>query len=205
LFEVQTAKDLKMSSSSTTAKIAFEKTSSHAWGWATTNVRATPVQALAYVLDFYKSSSRRSDEIQREMRVINDHNRELYVRRKAPSPFRDRSFYNRQIWQKTGDNSFVVVATPMTSEVHPESADAVRGRFPLAMKVRLTRASAQPERATQLNPQGGFGGPSPDSPSVPLAPPNQTAAGRGSGGRVAPCCQSTPSYLAFRARAAVEG
>jgi hypothetical protein len=40
LFEGQKAKELKMSSKLTTAKIAFEKNSSIAFGWATTTVRA---------------------------------------------------------------------------------------------------------------------------------------------------------------------
>jgi hypothetical protein len=40
MFEQMKTKDLKMESPSTKAKVAFEDTDSHAWGWAETNVRA---------------------------------------------------------------------------------------------------------------------------------------------------------------------
>ena len=40
LFEMLKSKDLKMESPSTKAKVAFEENDSHAWGWATTTVRA---------------------------------------------------------------------------------------------------------------------------------------------------------------------
>ena len=40
VFGKMKSKDLKMESPSTKAKVAFEDNDSHAWGWATTTVRA---------------------------------------------------------------------------------------------------------------------------------------------------------------------
>jgi hypothetical protein len=40
MFGNMKSKDLKMESPSTKAKVAFEDNDSHAWGWATTTVRA---------------------------------------------------------------------------------------------------------------------------------------------------------------------
>ena len=44
MFEKQKAKELKMDSASTKAKIAFEKGDGHAWGYAKATVRARPTQ-----------------------------------------------------------------------------------------------------------------------------------------------------------------
>ena len=47
LFDAQVAKELKMDSASTKAKIALEKGDGHAWGWAKTTVRASPTEVRA--------------------------------------------------------------------------------------------------------------------------------------------------------------
>ena len=47
MFEKQNAKELKMDSPSTKAKIAFEKGDGHAWGFAKATVRASPTQVRA--------------------------------------------------------------------------------------------------------------------------------------------------------------
>jgi hypothetical protein len=67
--------------------------------------------------------------------VVNNHNRELYVRYKS-SLIRGRDFLNRQVWRKTSADTFVVVAAPAESEDHALLPDVVRGKFSLAMKLR---------------------------------------------------------------------
>jgi hypothetical protein len=47
VFEARNAKELKMDSPSTKAKIAFEKGDGHAWGFAKSTVRASPTQVRA--------------------------------------------------------------------------------------------------------------------------------------------------------------
>ena len=110
-------------------------------------------QVLAYVLDYYKRSSMTADEEERGMKVVNDHNREVYVRYKS-SLIRGRDFLNRQIWQKKSDGSFVVVATPIESEDHPLKLGVVRGRFPLAMRLRGSADGTTIENVIQID----FGG-----------------------------------------------
>ena len=46
--------------------------------------------------------------------MVNDHNRELYVRYKS-SLIRGRDFLNRQVWRKTSADTLVVVAAPAES------------------------------------------------------------------------------------------
>ncbi|GMI23740.1 hypothetical protein TeGR_g15203 [Tetraparma gracilis] len=79
MFEKQKAKELKMDSASTKAKIAFEKGDGHAWGYAKATVRARPTQVLASVLDFMKRSDVKADHAAKAMKVVNGHNREMYV------------------------------------------------------------------------------------------------------------------------------
>ncbi|GMI22558.1 hypothetical protein TeGR_g10182 [Tetraparma gracilis] len=79
-FDSQKGKELKMASTLTQAKIAFEKGDGHAWGWAKTTVKASPEHVLAHVLDYYRRSKDTSKEVERSMKVVNDHNRELYQR-----------------------------------------------------------------------------------------------------------------------------
>jgi hypothetical protein len=135
-FDSQKGKELKMDSALTKAKIAFEEGDGRAWGWAKTTVRASPEQVLAHVLDYYRRSKNRSKEVERSMKVVNDHSRELYQRYKPGFGLRGRDFLNLQIWRKLADGSFVIVTAPIESEDHPLLTDVVRGRFPLAMRLR---------------------------------------------------------------------
>jgi hypothetical protein len=61
---------------------------------------------------------------------------------------------NRQIWRKLSDGSFVIVAAPIESEDHPLLPDVVRGRFPLAMRLRDTADGTAIESVIQID----FGG-----------------------------------------------
>jgi hypothetical protein len=110
-------------------------------------------QVLAYVLDYYKRSSMTTDEEERGMKVVNDHNREVYGRYKS-SLIRGRDFLNRQIWRTTSADGFFVVATPMESDDHAALPNVVRGRFPLAMKLRGHGGMTDVEYVIQID----FGG-----------------------------------------------
>jgi hypothetical protein len=153
-FDSQKGKELKMASALTEAKIAFKEGDGRAWGWAKTTVRASPEQVLAHVLDYYRRSKNRSKEIARSMKVVNDHNRELYARYKAGFSLSGRDFLNQQIWRKLPDGSFVIVTAPIESEDHPLLPDVVRGRFPLAMRLRVNADGTTIDNVIQID----FGG-----------------------------------------------
>jgi hypothetical protein len=84
----------------TQAKISFQKGDTHAQGWATTIVRATPLEVLAYVWDPVKRSSKNVDNIESRVTRKNLHNQVWYLHRKLPAPLEDR------------DNLMNVSATP---------------------------------------------------------------------------------------------
>jgi hypothetical protein len=117
-------------------------------------VRASPEQVLAHVLDYYRRSKNRSKEVERSMKVVTDHNRELYARYKPGFGLRGRDFFNRQIWRKLSDGSFVIVVAPIESEDHPLLPNVVRGRFPLAMRLQSSGDGTTVENVIQID----FGG-----------------------------------------------
>ncbi|GMI29995.1 hypothetical protein TeGR_g13866, partial [Tetraparma gracilis] len=153
MFERMKTKNLKTESPSTEAEVAFEDNDSHAWGRATTTVRAEPTEVLAYALDYLKRSDDGVNRVEKSMKVVNDHNRELYARYKS-SLISSRDFYSRQLWRKETDGSFILVATPMESEEHPKLPDVVRGRFPLVMKLVEEGEGTKVEYLIQID----FGG-----------------------------------------------
>jgi hypothetical protein len=109
---------------------------------------------LAYVLDYLKRSSRKKDEVAKSVKFVKSHNRELYVHRTSPAPFKNRDFYSRQVWRQEADGSLMVVATPMESEEHPKLPHVVRGRFPLVMKLVKEGEGTKVEYLIQID----FGG-----------------------------------------------
>jgi hypothetical protein len=153
-FDLQKGKELKMDSAMTKAKIAFKKGDGHAWGWAKTTLRASPEQILAHVLDYSRRSKNRSKEVERRMNLVSDHNRELYARYKPGFGLSGRDFLNRQVWRKLADGSLVIVTAPIESEDHPLLTDVVRGRFPLAMRLRGNADGTTIENVIQID----FGG-----------------------------------------------
>ena len=112
-----------------------------------------PTEVLAYALDYLKRSDDGVNRVEKSMKVVNDHNRELYVRYKS-NLIRSRDFYSRQVWRKEADGSLMVVATPMESEEHPKLPNVVRGRFPLVMKLVEEGEGTKVEYLIQLD----FGG-----------------------------------------------
>jgi len=74
-FKEMKAKSLKMVSPLTTGEIAFKKKDSHAWGRATTTVRATPEEVLAFMWDTMRRSARREDDLVKSVEeLVNGHN-----------------------------------------------------------------------------------------------------------------------------------
>jgi hypothetical protein len=199
-FDALKGKELKMDSALTKAKIAFEKGDGHAWGWAKSAARASPEHVLAHVLDYYRRSKDKSEkEVERSMKVVTDHNRELYQRYKS-GLILGRDFLNRQIWRKLSDGSFVIVAAPIESEDHPLLPDVVRGRFPLAMRLRGTADGTAIESVIQID----FGGRVPalvtnlyvnekrSEGAKEIAPLDPPSVGRYSAAEGRPPCPSPP-------------
>jgi len=134
-FEVLNAKTLEMVSPLTTAKIAFKKKDSHAWGWAKTTVRASPTEILAYTWDTMRRSARREDDLEKSVdERKNGHNMLVYNKKRTPKIIADRDFLGRVVW-KEGDG-FLVVASPEESEARPITESVVRAKYPSAMKIK---------------------------------------------------------------------
>jgi hypothetical protein len=151
IFENRTSKNLKMASRTTKAKIAYEDGDVRAWGWATATMRASPARVLAYALDFIKRAD--EDRDRKDLKMVNDHNCELYLSVNS-GVVADREFHNRQIWCKTAEDTFLVVASPMESWEHPLLPNVVRGRFPLAMKLQGGGDETTVEYVVQIDPGG---------------------------------------------------
>ncbi|GMI24816.1 hypothetical protein TeGR_g13144, partial [Tetraparma gracilis] len=82
VFEQQKSKELKMASHSTQAKMSFKDGQSHAYGWSTAIVRASPAQVLAYVWDVNKRASVYEDDLEKTLDEDGEHNKLLYIKKK---------------------------------------------------------------------------------------------------------------------------
>jgi len=153
------AKKLVMASPLTDAKVAFKDGDSHAWGYAKTTVRATTTEVLSYKWDAYRRSTRREDDLERNVvSRVNEHNFLFYYRKRSPHDLiADREFLNRCVWKKS-DKGYIFVTSPESSAERPEHGPrlsslhgrlsrrsstvkrrSVRGRLPCTM--RITRKS----------------------------------------------------------------
>ena len=89
LFEEEKAKNVKMESALTTAKIAFKKGDKHAWGWATTTVRASPEEVLAHCWNFDVRKTAREHDLERSVdERVSDHNILFYSAKKVSRSLR---------------------------------------------------------------------------------------------------------------------
>ena len=134
-FKLMKAKSLKMASPLTTAKIAYNSGDKHAWGWATTTVRARPEEVLAFLWDIMRRSSRRKDDLEKSMEQANGHNLLVYKKKRTPKIVNDRDFQGRVVWKKEGDG-FVFVTSPEERDARPIADGVMRGKFPSAMKIK---------------------------------------------------------------------
>ena len=138
------AKSLKMASPLTTAEIAFEKKGSRAWGRATTTVRASPEEVLAFMWDAVRRSARREDDLERSLEEqANGHNKLVYNKKRTPKIIADRDFLSRYVWKKE-DEGFLLVTIPEESENRIQSSfsgvgRALSGVLPASIKSREER------------------------------------------------------------------
>ena len=65
----------------------------------------------------------------------NLHNQLLYFFKKVPKPLADRDGLMRLVWKETGENCFLVVASPAESARRPPTASALRMQLFYAMKI----------------------------------------------------------------------
>jgi hypothetical protein len=84
VFEQQKSKELKMASHMTQAKMAYKPGEKHAFGWATTTVRASSQEVLAFVWDTEARCKARPDDLEKSVdERPNEHNMLVYVRTQA--------------------------------------------------------------------------------------------------------------------------
>jgi len=136
MFKGTKAKVLKMTSPLATAKIAFKSGDNHAWGWATTTVRASPEEVLAYLWDVMKRSARRGDDLGKSVEErANGHNMVAYNEKRTPKIFANRDFLSRCVWKKTKEE-IVYVTSPEESEMRPIKSSVVRAKYPSAIRIK---------------------------------------------------------------------
>jgi hypothetical protein len=167
-FEQLNPKELKMLVKTTTARVALKKGDRHVWGYSRTTVRAPgPEHLVAHMIDYLRRMNRNGDELEKSIKRVNDHNRELYLKVKAPASLDDRDFLNRQLWCKRSDGSYIIVGEPIENDDHPIGSETVRAHISLAMKFRQDGDVQVVEYLTRVN----FGG------SVPAWLTNASIAG----------------------------
>ena len=124
-----------MGSRLTTAKLAYEDGDRLAFGYATTTVRARPIEVLAYLWDLMARSERRREQLEKSVEPCSDHNKALYVKAASPGlSLQDRDFLTRYIWRARG-TGFRLVSCPTTSPAHPLLKNVVRATYPSAYKI----------------------------------------------------------------------
>jgi hypothetical protein len=140
-FDGKKSKKMKMDSPLTTARMAFNIGDSHAWGWASTVVRATPEEVLSYAFDVNSRATQSADDLERTVEETpNDHNVLLYVKKQTPKIGENRDFLNRCVWKVT-DGVFLLVLAPQESVNRPALPGVVRGRYPSALKITRMNAN----------------------------------------------------------------
>jgi hypothetical protein len=156
LFESQSAKDIKMDVPTTKAKIAFKKNDSHAWGWSTTIIRASPEEILAFAWDTLSRANTYADTAVKNVdEEPNEHNKLVYVKKATPKIIDDRDFLTRAVWKKDVDGRMILVNAPSESKKRIHLKNVVRGRYPSTMKItRLSDKETRIEYVIQID----FGG-----------------------------------------------
>jgi hypothetical protein len=149
MFESQSAKDINMDIPATKAKLAFEVGSSNACGWASTVVRASAEEVLAFWHDSLSRAHRAEGDLEKAVdERPNDHSELFYFRIQMPALIKNRDFLSTYIWKYLGRGVYICVASPTESERRPTSGSAhdtekvaVRGKYPTAMKITRVNAS----------------------------------------------------------------
>ena len=149
-------KYLKMVSTLTKAKLLYKPGDKHAVGWASTTVRASSQEAMAFVWDTEARCKARPDDLEKSVEEEpNQHNKLVYNCKETPNIIDDRDFLGRAIWRRKGDASFEIVTAPETSGKRGPRLKTVRAEYPSAMKI--TWVSEQETRLEYVI-QPSFGG-----------------------------------------------
>jgi len=115
VFNRMKMKNLEMASPLATGKIAFEEGDKRAWGWATTTVRASTDEVLAFIWDTLRRSAHTESYLERSVdEHSNGHNKLIYVKKRMPKIVADREFLGRVVWRKEADG-FIFVNAPAES------------------------------------------------------------------------------------------
>jgi len=135
-FKGMKAKSLEMASPLATGEIAFENKGGQAWGRATTTVRASPEEVLAFLWDYMRRSARKEDDLEKSVEEqVNGHSMLCYKKIRTPKIIRDREVLARCVWKKESDG-FVLVTSPEESDARPITDGVVRGKYPSAMRIK---------------------------------------------------------------------
>ena len=149
------AKALEMASPLTTGKLAVESRDRQAWGWASTTVRASPEEVLAFMWDTMRRSARKDDDLEKTIdENPNAHSQLVYQKKKAPRPLKDREFLGRMVWKKDNEGGFLFVTGPAETEKRPPDSRAVRGTYPSTMRIKKVNE----ETTLELVAHPDFGG-----------------------------------------------
>jgi hypothetical protein len=134
LFDEGDGKELKMSSGSK-GKVKWKPGDSHAVGFATTTVRASAEQAMAFIWDTEARAKARHDDLEKAVdERPSEHNMLVYNRKKTPNAVDNRDFLGRTLWRKTG-SGFEIVSTPESSERRGTPRKTVRGKLTSTMRI----------------------------------------------------------------------
>jgi len=117
--KLQNKKEVEAASPLATSEIAQKKGERIAYGKASTIVRASPQQIIAYQWDFMARHSQTAETIKKQVvEELNVHNKLVYMVKVIPNPFQNRDLVMRLLWKKMDDTNnnknYVFVITPET-------------------------------------------------------------------------------------------
>ena len=138
VFDAMKAKPINLGSPLTTATIAHNKTRSgdDAWGWATTTVRASREEVLAYIMDVTKRGSVESTDLVKAVdEQLNEHNQLVYTKTKQ-TVVANRETLLRCVWKET-DGDFLCV-----------TRDVKGARLPLHLRNQVAGKKTKVGKAT---------------------------------------------------------
>jgi hypothetical protein len=169
VFAQQKSKELKMTSPTTQAKIAFKPGDKHAFGWATTTVRASSQEVLAFVWNTEARSKTRPDDLEKAVdEEPNRHNKLVYVRAQAKraqkkskqTPASERAPVGERAPASVKESRYSLAlahrSPPGTiGRRHPTScttATSSGGQSGRRRATRPSRSSPRPRRASGVDP-----------------------------------------------------
>ena len=156
-FDGKRAKTSAFESLKTKVKVAFVKVDSRRLGWASTLIRASAIEVLAYLTDHSARYNCREDDLERSVdEAPNRHNQLVYVKKRTLAIIANRDFLGRVVWKATSVG-FDLVSTPEVAvfKGRPHLPGVVRGTYPSAIKI-TTIGNSEAEIEYAIDPN--FGG-----------------------------------------------